>query len=134
MSPAARVLTLLLTLLVGAGAGTWWGQQLERKNQDAIMVAELKATLTAHADLAKRSSEASQALRLASARMAKTQAKTYKEISDELQASAPGRAGCVFPAGVMRGIGTARDHAADAAARGIVHTVPPATAGPSDER
>ncbi len=134
MNTAASILTLLLTLTAGAVGGTFWGQHLERKNQDAETVAQLKTTLTASADLVKRSTEASQAIRTATTRLQLAQAQNLKDFRHELQSSATDRAGCVFPAGVMRSISAARDNAATAAAHGIVDTVPAATGGPADDR
>ena len=55
MNTAESILALVLTLAAGAVGGTFWGQHLERKNQDAETMAQLKATLTANSDLAKRS-------------------------------------------------------------------------------
>ncbi|MFS4552626.1 hypothetical protein [Comamonas resistens] len=134
MNTAESILALVLTLAAGAVGGTFWGQHLERKNQDAETVAQLKATLTANSDLAKRSTEASQAIRTATARLQQTQAQNLKDFKHELQSTAADRAGCVFPAGVMRSIGEARDRAAAAAAHGIVDPMPAATGGPADDR
>lgn len=134
MNTAESILALVLTLAAGAVGGTFWGQHLERKNQDAETVAQLKATLTANNDLAKRSTEASQAIRTATARMQQAQAQNLKDFKHELQSTAADRAGCVFPAGVMRGISEARDRAAAAAAHGIVNPLPAATGGPTDDR
>ena len=86
------------------------------------------------ADLLKRSTEASQAIRKATASLQLAQAQNIKDFRHELQSTATDRAGCVFPAGVMRSISAARDRAATAAAHGIVDTVPTATGGPTDDR
>ena len=134
MNTAESILALVLTLAAGAVGGTFWGQHLERKNQDAETVAQLKATLTANSDLAKRSTEASQAIRTATARLQQAQAQNLKDFKHELQSTAADRADCVFPAGVMRRISEARDRAAAAAAHGIVDPVPAATGGPADDR
>lgn len=134
MSPAASILALLLACATGGVGGTLWGQHLERKNQDASTVAELQAVLTANSDLVKRSTEASSSIRQAVGRLHTITSKTSKGISDELQATASDRAGCVFPAGVMRVLSEARNRAAAAAAHGIVDTVPPATSGTTAER
>ena len=134
MNTAESILALVLTLAAGAVGGTFWGKHLERKNQDADTVARLEATLTAHSDLAKRSSEASQAIRTATARLQQAQSQNLKDFRHELQSTAVERVGCVFPAGVMRSISDARDRAATAAAYGIVDPVPAATTGPTDDR
>lgn len=134
MNTAESILALVLTLAAGAVGGTFWGQHLERKNQDAETMAQLKATLTANSDLAKRSTEASQAIRTATARLQQTQAQNLKDFRHELQSTAADRADCVFPAGVMRSISEARDRAAAAAAHGIVDPMPTATGGPADDR
>ena len=134
MNTTESLLALVLTLAAGAVGGTFWGQHLERKNQDAETMAQLKATLTANSDLAKRSTEASQAIRTATARLQQTQAQNLKDFRHELQSTAADRADCVFPAGVMRSISEARDRAAAAAAHGIVDPMPTATGGPADDR
>ena len=134
MNTSASILTLVLTLTAGAVGGTFWGQHLERKNQDAETVAQLKATLTANADLVKRSTEASQTIRTATARLQQAQTQNLKDFRHELQSTATDRAGCVFPAGVMRGISAARDRAAAAASHGIVNPMPAATGGSTDDR
>lgn len=138
MSPAAIALSLLLTGLAGAAGGTFWGKHTERQaqqaKQDADTVVDLKAVLDANADLVKRSAEASRSIRQAIDRLSSINTKTTKGISDELQATADSRAGCVFPAGVMRELAAARDRAADAATNGIVHTVPAAAIGAAADR
>lgn len=138
MSRAAIALSLLLACLVGTAGGVLWGQHSERKTQQADQnskaLQQLTSTLTASADLAKRSTEASQAMRTATARLQLAQSQNLKGIRDELQSTATERAGCVFPAGVMRSISTARDRAATAAAHGIVNPVPATTGGTTDDR
>ena len=134
MSPAANILALLLACATGGVGGTLWGQHLERKNQDASTVAELQAVLTANSDLVKRSTEASSSIRQAVGRLHTITSKTSKGISDELQATASDRAGCVFPAGVMRGLEAARERAAQAAAGGVVGALPGAAASATGQR
>ncbi len=138
MSPTAIALALLLTGLASSAGGLLWGQRIERQAQQAAQntkaLEQLQNTLTASADLAKRSTEASQAIRTATASMQQAQAQNLKDFRHELQSTAADRAGCVFPAGVMRGISEARDRAAAAAAHGIVHPMPAATGGSADDR
>ena len=138
MSRAAIALSLLLACLVGTAGGVLWGQHSERKTQQADQnskaLQQLTSTLTASADLAKRSTEASQAIRTATASMQQAQAQNLKDFRHELQSTAADRAGCVFPAGVMRSISEARDRAAAAAAHGIVNPMPAATRGAADDR
>lgn len=138
MSPTAIALALLLTGLASSAGGLLWGQRIERQAQQAAQntkaLEQLQNTLTASADLAKRSTEASQAIRTATASMQQAQAQNLKDFRHELQSTAADRAGCVFPAGVMRSVSEARDRAAAAAAHGIVNPVPTATGGPADDR
>lgn len=138
MTRTAIALSLLLTGLASAAGGLLWGQHIERKAQqaqhNAKTLEQLTSTLTASADLAKRSTEASQAIRTATARLQQAQTQTLKDFRHELQSTAADRAGCVFPAGVMRSISAARDRATTAAAHGIVNPVPAATGGPTDDR
>lgn len=138
MSPAAIALSLLLTGLAGSAGGLLWGQRIERQAQlaaqNANTLEQLQSTLTANSDLVKRSTEASQTIRTATARLQQAQTQNLKDFRHELQSTATDRAGCVFPAGVMRGISAARDRAAAAAAHGIVDAVPTATGGTADDR
>ncbi|MBI1626966.1 hypothetical protein [Comamonas suwonensis] len=138
MSRAAIALSLLLTSLVSSAGGVLWGQHSERKTQQAAQdsktLQQLTDTLTANVDLAKRSTEASQTLRTATARLQQAQTQNFKDFRHELQSTATDRAGCVFPAGVMRGISAARDRAAAAASHGIVNPMPAATGGSTDDR
>ena len=138
MSRAAIALSLLLACLVGTVGGVLWGQHSERQTQQADQnskaLQQLTSTLTASVDLVKRSTEASQAMRTATARLQLAQSQNLKGIRDELQSTAADRAGCVFPAGVMRSISAARDSAATAAAHGIVNPVTVTTGGTTDDR
>lgn len=138
MNPAAIALSLLLTGLASSAGGLLWGQRIERQaqqaEQNAKVVDQLTSTLKDHADLAKRSTEASQAIRQATTRLQQAQTQNLKDFRHELQSTAADRAGCVFPAGVMRGISAARDRAAAAASHGIVNPMPAATGGPTDDR
>ena len=132
------ICVLLLTGLAGSAGGLLWGQRIERQAQlaaqNANTLEQLQSTLTANADLVKRSTEASQTIRTATARLQQAQTQNLKDFRHELQSTAADRAGCVFPAGVMRSVSEARDRAAAAAAHGIVNPVPTATGGPADDR
>lgn len=138
MSRSAIALTLLLVAMGCAVGGALWGQRMERQSQQAAhnakVVEQLTNTLHAGADLARRSTEASQAIRQATANLQQAQAKNLKDFRHELQSTDADRAGCVFPAGVMRGISAARDRSAAAAANGIVDTMPTAPGGPAHDR
>lgn len=138
MSRAAIALSVLIAGLAAMALGYGWGRSAGRAQQQAASdvhaVQQLTDALAAHADLTKRSTEASRAMRLAAARLGTLNAKTTKEMTDVLQATADSRVGCVFPAGIMRGLGDARDRAAAAATHGIIDTVPAAASGASPER
>ncbi len=54
---------------------------------------------------------------------------TTQEFKNALNATADSRAGCVFSADVMRQLATANERAAQAAASGVHHTMPGASAG-----
>ena len=139
MSAALTVAVAGLLVAIGAGVGGYaygidQGKALQKGHNDATALQAVTEQITAHADLVKQSATASRSLRLAVAARQKLDVSTSKELGDALTATADSRAGCVFPAGVMRSISTARDRAATAAAHGIVNPVPATTGGPADDR
>ena len=139
MSAALTVAVAGLLVALGAGVGGYaygidQGKALQKGHNDATALQAVTEQITAHADLVKQSATASRSLRLAVAARQRVDVSTSKELGDALTATADSRAGCVFPAGVMRSISAARDSAATAAAHGIVDAVPAATGGPADDR
>ena len=112
MSTATAALAGLVlavgTGLAGYGYGIDQGKALEKGRQDASALKMLTDQVTAHADLVKRSSAASRALRAAMAEQERTNTATTRELNHELTQTADSRAGCVFPAGVMRNLADAR--------------------------
>ena len=139
MSAALTVAVAGLLVAIGAGVGGYaygidQGKALQKGHNDATALQAVTEQITAHADLVKQSATASRSLRLAVAARQRVDVSTSKELGDALTATADSRAGCVFPAGVMRGLSEARNRAAAAAAHGIVDTVPPATSGTTAER
>lgn len=138
MSTATAALAGLVlavgTGLAGYGYGIDQGKALEKGRQDAAALKTLTDQVTAHADLVKRSSAASRALRAAMAEQERTNTATTRELTHELTQTADSRAGCVFPAGVMRNLADARDRAAEAAASGIRQPLPSAAPGPGADR
>lgn len=134
--------TLALAAIVFAaagGAGGFWrghvaGSAAEVARQDAATVHALGAQLTAHADLVKQSGDASRRLRLALVLREQNNTQTSKDLRDALDATADSRAGCTFPAGVMRQLAQARDSAAEAAASGVVGALSSAAAGTAAKR
>lgn len=138
MSALQVALAGLLLSVVTAGGGYVYGlaqgKTLERGEQAAKAVDAITAQLAAHAALVKRSSAASRELRNAVALREQADKKSSEELSHELAETADSRAGCVFPAGVMRNLAAARDRAAEAAARGIRGAVPEPAASAADAR
>ena len=136
MSNAATVAVAGLLLAVATGIGGYGygldqGKALEKGRQDAQVLDSINNQLTAHADLVKRSGAASRGMRAAVAQLEKANTQTTTEMADALTTTAPDRADCVFPAGVMRSLDEARTRAAAAAASGIRGAVPAAAAVPT---
>lgn len=136
MSRAAIALGGLVLALAATAGGYGWGRSegkaAEVARQDASTVKELAQQLTSHAGLIKETNAASRSIRAAVAAREKQDSSTTKEMSHELSKTSTDRAGCVFPAGVMRGISEARDRAAAAAASGTGGEVPGTPAGASE--
>ena len=130
----AGLVLAVATGIAGYGYGIDQGKALEKGRQDASALKMLTDQVTAHADLVKRSSAASRALRAAMAEQERTNTATTRELNHELTQTADSRAGCVFPAGVMRNLADARDRAAEAAASGIRQPLPSAASGPGADR
>lgn len=136
MSNAATVAVAGLLLAVAAGIGGYGygldqGKALEKGRQDGQALDAITQQLTQHADLVKRSGAASRGMRAAVAQLEKANTQTTTEIADALTTTAPERADCVFPPGVMRGLSEARDRAAHAAASGIHGALPSPAASPT---
>ena len=136
MSSAATVAVAGLLLAIAAGVGGYGygldqGKALEKGRQDSKALEAVTEQLSAHADLVKRSSAASRSMRTALAQLEKANTQTTTEIADALTTTAPERADCVFPPGVMRGLEAARDRAAEAAASGIRGALPSPLASPA---
>lgn len=136
MSNAATVAVAGLLLAAAAGIGGYGygldqGKALEKGRQDGQTLDAITRQLTQHADLVKRSGAASRGMRAAVAQLEKANTQTTTEIADALTTTAPERADCVFPPGVMRGLSEARDRAAQAAAGGIRGALPAAPAAPA---
>ena len=136
MSNTSTALVGGLLLAVAAGIGGYGygldqGKALEKGRQDGKALETITDQIAAHADLVKRSGAASKGMRSAVAQLEKANTQTTTEIADALTTTAPERADCVFPPGVMRGLSEARDRAAQAAASGIRGALPAAPAAPA---
>ena len=136
MSNTATALVGGLLLAAAAGIGGYGygldqGKALEKGRQDAKALETITDQIAAHADLVKRSGAASKGMRAAVAQLERANTLTTTEIADALTTTAPERADCVFPPGVMRGLSEARDRAAQAAASGIRGALPAAPAAPA---
>ena len=136
MSAASTVAVAGLLVAIAAGVGGYGygidqGKALEKGRQDGQALAAITTQINAHADLVKRSGAASKGMRAAVAQFEKANTQTTREIADALTSTAPDRADCVFPADVLRGLQSARDRAAEAAASGIRSALPAAPASPS---
>ena len=139
MSAASTVAIAGLLVAIAAGVGGYdygidQGKALEKGRQDADSLKTVTDQIAAHVDLVKQSGAASRSLRLAVAAREKVNDTTSKELGDALTATADSRAGCVFPAGVMRGLEAARERAAQAAAGGVVGALPGAAASATGQR
>ena len=89
---------------------------------------KLNGLIDSHQGLIKQAAEASVSMRQALASRTQLDATTTKEFKNALAATADSRAGCVFDADVMRQLAGARERAAQAAAGGIHHPMPGASA------
>ena len=139
MSNTATALVGGLLLAAAAGIGGYGygldqGKALEKGRQDAKALETITDQIAAHADLVKRSGAASKGMRAAVAQLEKANTQTTTEIADALTTTAPERADCVFPAGVMRGLEAARERAAQAAAGGVIGALPGAAASATGQR
>lgn len=135
-------IVLILSAVAGLGVALFVAYQLGASNAYHLGYAKGSATekglclqghldgLTAVLDSTKAltvaANEASQRLGQSISARKQADAKTTKEIRDALAQTAPQRAGCVFDAGVMQQLETARARAAEAAAGGIRRAVPAA--------
>lgn len=119
------------TGIAGYVCGIDQGKALEKGRQDGKALETITDQIAAHADLVKRSGAASKGMRAAVAQFEKANTQTTREIADALTSTAPDRADCVFPADVLRGLQSARDRAAEAAASGIRSALPAAPTNPS---
>ena len=100
-------------------------QQIARANAQAL--AEMSQMLESHKSLVAAAGQASKAMRTALAQRAAHDAQTTKEFQHALASTAASRAGCVFPADVMRQLSEARDRAAQAATSGVRSALPDAS-------
>ena len=128
----------LIALIVGVAAsaggyayGMRQGAVAESARRDGKAVADLTKLITSHQSLIDQANAASRRMRGALARRAAADTQTTQEFKDALAATADSRAGCVFPADVMRQLAAARERAAQAAAGGIQGALPSAPASAS---
>ena len=139
MSAASTVAVAGLLVAIAAGVGGYGygidqGKALEKGRQDGQALAAITTQINAHADLVKRSGAASKGMRAAVAQLETANPQPTTEIADALTTTADSRAGCVFPADVMRGLDEARARAAKAAASGVRGALPgtaPSPEGPA---
>jgi len=130
---AAWVLAVLIAALASLGGGYWRGHvdgmAASQAVQDHKAVGDLAGILDSHTTLIASSNEASRAMRQATALRQAADRKTTEEFRHALSATADSRAGCVFPADVMRQLQAAHERAATAAALGVRGALPAAGAG-----
>ena len=121
-------ITLVVTWLLAASTaydlGYAKGQAAAAKTCQQAQLDALEGVIAATHGLIADANTASQALGKTISARQQADAKTTKEIRDALASTAPQRAGCVFDAGVMQQLDTARHRAAEAAASGIRGAVP----------
>lgn len=133
MSRFEMGLIALLVALAGGLTGLAYGMRLgaakEVARQDQQAVKALSALIDSHQALIGEAQTASQTMRAALSLRASQDAKTNKDFKNALAASADSRAGCVFPADVMRQLADASARAAQAAAGGVHGSLPGAGAG-----
>jgi len=132
MSRTTLALFALIAGLAGALGGYFYGHSqgvtAESAKRDGQAVQQLTGLIDAHKSLIADAGKASRAMRKATAARAATDTESSKEFADALALTAASRAGCAFDAGVMRQLAAARDRAAQAAAGGLRHPLPGASA------
>lgn len=132
MTRTTLALSALIAGLAGALGGYFYGLEqgvrAEAGKRDGEVVKQLGALIDAHKALIVQAATASRAMRQATAARQATDTRSTKEFADALALTAASRAGCSFDAGVLRQLTTARDRAAQAAASGLRHPVPGASA------
>jgi hypothetical protein len=130
MNIAAWLLAALVSALLSAGGGYWFGRSdgmaTQQAKQDHKAVADLNGIIESHTGLIGQANAASLAMRQATARREAVDRKSTKELRDALVSTADSRAGCVFGADVLRQLQAARDRAAESAASGIRSALPAA--------
>ena len=129
------LLALVLSLAAAIGGffyGLHQGVVDESARRDGKAVQDLTSLINAHMGLIGQSKAASADMRRALGARVSADAITTRDLQDALKATADSRAGCVFDAGVMRQLGTARDRAAQAATSGIRGALPAASGGATD--
>lgn len=138
MSWATWSLAVLGAALASGAGGVAWGTAQGRAaqvaEQDHQAVQQLGELLDGYKGLVQQAADASRAMRRATAARAAHDDRTTLEIRDALSQTAAARAGCVFPADVMRQLATARDRAAQAAAGGVLGALPGSAASAAGER
>ena len=128
-------LIALLVALASAAGGFVYGRQqgvvAEAAKHDKQAVQDLATLIDSHKSLIAQAATASKNMRAALGQRATQDAQSNKEFKDALFVTADSRAGCVFSADVMRQLAAASERAAQAAAGGIHHPLPGASAGTS---
>ena len=142
---AALLLTALCALCgwllgdwTGYRKGVSAGEQAQKAKVDAQSVLQLKALLDGSQRLITEANASSAQLRTDIAQRGQAEQAFIKDFSHALSTTAPGRAGCVFDAGVMQRLEAARQRASDSAAAGVsgrtAATVPAATSSGREQR
>ena len=116
----------------GYGFGSANGKAAQVANHNAQALSQLGKQLDAHSDLVKRSTTANLALRTTMQARKAVDKQSTEVLTHELNSTADSRAGCVFPASVMRELSTSRDRAAQAASGGVSGAVPGTATGPQE--
>ena len=113
---------------IGNMTGRAEGRKLERADHNAQAVKDLTGLIDSHQALISAAAKASKDMRAALGKRAAQDTQTGLEFKDALFATADSRAGCVFPADVMRQLAAASERAGQAASSGIHHPMPSASA------
>ncbi len=124
----ALLIAPLASALAGFYYGTQYGKATQAAQQGQQAVKSLSGLIDSHQRLIAEAAKASKDMRAALGKRAEQDAQTNKDFKNALAATADSRTGCEFPAGVMRQLAEASERAAQAAASGIHHPVPGASA------
>lgn len=136
---SSSLTSALIALVVGVAAsaggyvyGHRQGVVAESAKRDGQAVKDLTGLIDSHKDLISQAAAASKGMRQALGARSAADAKTTQDFKYALSLTADSRAGCVFPADVMRQLSAAHGRAAQAATGGLRGPLPATSPAATD--